>query len=202
MISTSSSVQNEDGTNLLGSQYLQQANNTCTTLNYTLLSQSNFVDIWLHTEGSSCSKFGDLGTLCISVFINQACPPGFNISKSQKSCVCEQRLAKYTNTCIITIGLGRITCASGRQFWVGYDSQSDKLILHPLCPFEYCASQTVVFPLSNTDLQCTHNRTGLLCGACKKGYSLRKNPVSVFAMLIFLSYNNPTHNDRYAYHLP
>ena len=87
VISTLSSVQNEDGTNLLGSQYLQQANNTCTTLNYTLLSQSNFVDIWLHTEGSSCSKFGDLGTLCISVFINQTCPPGFNISKSQKSCV-------------------------------------------------------------------------------------------------------------------
>ena len=172
VISTLNSIQNPDGTNLLGYQYLQQANNTCTKLNYTLLSLSSFVDIWLHAEGSSCSKFGDLGTLCISVFINQICPPGFNISGSQKSCVCEPRLAHYTNTCIITNGLGRITRDSGRQFWVGYDSQSSELILHPLCPFDYCASQTVAFPLNNTDLQCAHNRTGLLCGACKKGYSL------------------------------
>ena len=46
------------------------------------------------------------------------------------------------------------------------------LILHPRCPFDYCVSHTVDFPLDNTDLQCAYNRSGLLCGACKKGYSL------------------------------
>ena len=55
---------------------------------------------------------------------------------------------------------------------MGYDSQSDELILHPQCPFDYCVSDTVVFPLNNTDTQCANNRSGLLCGKCKKSYSL------------------------------
>ena len=175
VISSFDKIQNPEGTDskLLGSQYLQQANNTCTKLNYTLFSLSHmFVSILLHAESSPCSKFDDIHPLPIIVFLNQTCPPGFNISELQKSCVCEPRLAHYTNTCIITNSLGYITRDSGRQFWVGYDSQSSELILHPLCPFGYCVSQTVIFPLNNTDLQCAHNRTGLLCGACKKGYSL------------------------------
>ena len=72
----------------------------------------------------------------------------------------------------ITNGLGKITREPQNQFWVGYDNQSNKLILHPFCPFDYRVSKTVVFPLNDTDSQCAYNRSGLLCGACKKGYSL------------------------------
>ena len=46
------------------------------------------------------------------------------------------------------------------------------LILHQLCPFDYCTSERVDFPLNNTEGQCAHNRSGLLCGACKTNYSL------------------------------
>ena len=67
--------------------------------------------------------------------------------------------------------LGQITRNSHQQVWVGYDNQSDELILHPLCPIDYCVSYKVVFPLTNTDIQCALNRSGLLCGTCK-GYSL------------------------------
>ena len=104
--------------------------------------------------------------------INKTCPPGFNLSESASSCVCEQRLSKYTNLCNITKGLGQITRESQDQFWVGYDNQSRELILHPFCPFNYHVSKTVVFPLNDTDLQCAYNRSGLLCGACKTGFSL------------------------------
>lgn len=85
--------------------------------------------------------------------------------------MCEQRLEEYTSRCNITDGLGRITRDSHDQFWVGYD-QSHGLILHPHCPLDYCVSHTVEFPLNNTDLQCAYQRTGHLCGACKRGYSL------------------------------
>ena len=110
--------------------------------------------------------------LIIRVNVTQTCPPGFNISMSEKSCVCEPRLARYTQKCNITNRFGYITRDSGRQFWVGFDNQSDGLILHPYCPFDYCVNETVVFPLNNTDIQCAYNRSGLLCGACKSGYSL------------------------------
>ena len=158
------------------SQRLQQANNMCTKLNYTVLSLSRAVILGLHAEGSPCSFFGGIYmyTLTIYVKLKPTCPPGFNISMSTKSCVCEPRLAHYTgeHKCSITNGIGQITRDSHQQFWVGYDNQSDGLILHPLCPFDYCVSHKVVITLDNMDIQCAYNRSGLLCGRCKEGYSL------------------------------
>ena len=157
---------------LLDSQYLQKANNTCTKLNYTVFSLSDYVVIDLHAEGSWCSKFDYQYEPYIEVNVILTCPPGFNLSKSARSCVCEPRLANYTHQCNITNGVGRIARDSGLHFWVGYDNQSHGLILHPLCPFDYCVSQTVAFSLNTTNIQCAYNRSGLLCGRCKKGYSL------------------------------
>ena len=157
------------GANLLDSQYLQQAYDTCTELHYTVFSLSKKVFIKLQAEGSPCSN---VVHTVLSVNLNQTCPPGFKISKQKKSCVCEPRLANYTNQCTITNGVGRITRDSDEQFWIGYDDRSRGLILHPHCPFDYCVSHRVVFPLNNTDMQCAPNRSGLLCGRCKEGYSL------------------------------
>ena len=156
---------------LADSQHLQKTKNTCTKLKYTIFSSSQFVHMRLYAENSPCLSYSGY-TLHISVKLNQTCPPGFNISKSKQSCVCEPRLQRYTNSCTITNGLGLITRDSSQQFWVGYDNQPDELILHPHCPFDYCVNDTVVFPLNNTDVQCGNNRSGLLCGKCKESYSL------------------------------
>ena len=159
-------------------QYLQQANNTCTQLNYTVFSLSKSVVIELQAEGNPCSKFDNAYTMqysfLIEVALDQTCPTGLNISKSARACVCEPRLTKYTGThqCTIANAVGLIRRDSGQQFWVGYDHQSDGLILHPHCPFDYCVTYTVVFSLSNADSQCAYDRSELLCGACKKNYSL------------------------------
>ena len=147
--------------NLLHYQYLQQTNNTCTKLNYNVFSLSQEVTITLHPEGSSSCPKHDGASLDISVNINQTCPPGFNISESERSCVCEPRLAQYTKQCNITNGLGHITRDSSQHFWVGYDHLSHGLILHPYCPFDYCVRNTKAFPLNNTDIQCEYNRSGL-----------------------------------------
>ena len=174
VISTINS-QDESQGHLRDSQQLQQANKICTELNYNILSLSQHVDIGLHAEGSPCSVLGGTNTLDILVNFNQTCPPGFNISVNEKSCVCESRLAQYTNSCTITSGVGRIARESGQQFWVGYDGQSqsdDKLILSPHCPFDYCVNHDIIFPLNENDLQCANSRSGLLCGACREGYSL------------------------------
>ena len=132
---------------------------------------SQEVNIQLHPEGSPCSNC-NRQTLNISVKLYQTCPPGFNISELDRSCVCEPRLAQYTYQCNITNGLGQIKRDSNQKFWVGYDNLSDELILNPHCPFDYCVNDEKVFPLNNTDRQCAYSRSGLLCGRCKKGYSL------------------------------
>ena len=103
------------------SQNLQQANNTCTKLTYTVLSLSQHVVIELNPVDSPCSVFGDTNTsLSVSVHLLQNCPPGVSISKSENSCVCEPRLAHYTNSCTITNSIRRITRKLGQLFWIGY----------------------------------------------------------------------------------
>jgi len=155
--------------NLFPLQYAQlTSNTTCTILNYTVFALFS-IYLQLHTDGP-CSEFGN--QLNLRLDVNETCPPGFNLSVNERSCVCNKRLTKYTNHCNITNGLGRITRYPLDRFWVGDDSETVALILHPHCPFDYCVSHTVEFPLNNTNLQCAYNRSGHLCGACKKGYSL------------------------------
>jgi len=155
--------------NLHPLQYVQATFNTCTILNYTVFSLLDKVHLELYADGP-CSTFSN--ELDLKLDVNQTCPPGFNLSDIKQSCVCNQRLAKYTNSCDITSRLGQITRNSYNKFWVGYENEPHVLILHPHCPLDYCVSHRVDFPLNNTDLQCAYNRSGLLCGACKKGYSL------------------------------
>ena len=162
---TSGTSTDTDAT-LLSPQYTQQVNNTCTTLNYTIFSLPDSVTLNLYADGP-CSMLGY--PLNIGLTINQTCPPGFIISELERACTCEQRLQRFTNSCNITSE--KITRESDQQFWVGYN-QSNGLILHPHCPFDYCVTKTVNFSLNDTNIQCAHNRTDLLCGACKEGYSL------------------------------
>ena len=104
------------------SQHLQQSNNTCTKLNYTVFSLSQDVEIDLHADDNLCSVVFetnplyisgviDTNTLYISVSLYQTCPPAFSLSVSEKSCDCEPRLAHYTgeHKCIIANGVGNIT---------------------------------------------------------------------------------------------
>ena len=153
---------------LASSQYIQQTTKMCTTLNYTVFSQED-VSLELYPEGP-CSTVS--AKLLLKLSTRQSCPPGFSVDSNSMSCVCDQALQKYTNRCNITNGLGQITRESDDTFWVGYDNQSHRLILHPQCPFDNCVSYAVSFPLNNTDVQCAYNRSGLLCGACKNKYSL------------------------------
>ena len=152
-------------------QYIQEAKKICTTFNYTVFSRPNVWSplIYLYANGP-CSTFSN--KLKLDVTLKQNCPPGFDISISARACVCEPRLERYTNNCTITNGIGKIHRDSTKHFWVGYDNQSDRLILHSLCPVDYCVSYSVDFPLNDTDIQCAHHRSGLLCGACKEGHSL------------------------------
>ena len=154
---------------LQDSQYFQKVNSNCTKLNYTVHSLSRYVGIVLRAQSTPC-----LNELWPTFFfrLNLTCPPGFNLSTPAKSCVCEPRLAKYEPQCNITNGTSQITRQSGQKFWVGYDNTSHELILHPHCPFDLCVNDTVVFSLNETDLQCAYDRSDILCGRCKEGYSL------------------------------
>ena len=154
----------EDEQSMLDSlQEAQSVNHTCTALQYTIYSKSSKETMTLTAEGP-CLELGE--PLIINVTLLQ-CPTGFTLSSSTKGCTCEKRLQKYASNCNIT---SRKIDRDG-DFWVGVDSDFEGTILHPHCPFDYCKSYPVSFALNETDLQCSYDRTGLLCGGCQPGLS-------------------------------
>ena len=145
-------------------QESQSVNQHCTKLFYTVpWSLTLEQQILLYVEGL-CSKEGNSLRVYLELL---PCPIGFNLSK-ERVCECEPRLQVYTNSCNIT---DRSVQHNG-DFWAGYSNESGGLILHPHCPFDYCRSGNVKFTFNETNKQCKHNRSGLLCGRCKQGLSL------------------------------
>ena len=143
------------------SQIVQPTTRACTTLSYAVDPKQK-VSLDLYTD-SSCSA------LVLNLNGTQSCPDSANNSML---CICDQAHTNYgIDRCNFTNGSVEITRESEDAFWVGYNL-SYGLIVHPYSPFDYCVSDRVTFTLNNTDLQCAHNRSGILCGSCKQGYSL------------------------------
>ena len=148
--------------------YVQvQVSSTCTDIRYTVFTALEQSYVKLYPQGP-CSNLENSLNLTVQV---SECPTGFVLSKLTKSCICADRLQKYTNNCNITSQM--IIRGINDDFWVGYHAPNKALVLHPHCPFDYCTSHAVSFTLINdTDLECEHNRSGLICGRCQPGLSL------------------------------
>lgn len=149
---------------LLPSQIMQETTINCANLSYTIKSNNSEDFTMTLAIAGICSTPGQKLTVQIALM---ECPDGFQLANEIKECTCESRLRKYTNTCNITDQ----TILRDKNFWVGYSKESG-LILHPYCLLDYCISTPVNFTLNETDKQCNNNRTGLLCGQCKPGFSL------------------------------
>ena len=145
-------------------QHAQSANNTCSFLYYTVFSRSSKETMTLIPDGP-CLNLSKSLEINISLL---PCPIGFALTNKTKGCLCEKRLKKLTENCNIT---SRKIDRNG-EFWVGVDFDMGGIILHPHCPFDYCRSHPLSFTMNESDLQCNYNRTGLLCGSCKSGFSL------------------------------
>ena len=155
-------------TTLAQFQATQETKQGCTELHYQFRTSvtNNSGMLVLYADGP-CSTDGKVLSISVQFL---PCPPGFSFNSSDGTCGCEPRLKTYATRCNVT---ERALTREG-DYWVGYNSHYQALILHPHCPFDYCkpATNQITFPLSNTDLQCENNRSGLLCGECKPGLSL------------------------------
>ena len=147
-------------------EYTQRVDSMCTNLRYTLLTaaQSTQEQVTLFAEGP-CQNDGR--SLVIEVDI-LPCPSGFQ--QSEQTCVCDRRFRGLTDVC--NIDNQTILRPRGSQFWVGYDSDSQEVILQPHCPFDYCSFDENSITVNNSDIQCNYNRTGKLCGGCSDTTSL------------------------------
>ena len=109
-----------------------------------------------------------LELLTLPVFINiefLKCPNGF--SHSATGCVCTSIFSALS--CDID------TQTVQRQHSVWIDASNTTARYSQYCPLLYCNSALVQVNLSQrdgADAQCVNHHSGVLCGACKMGYSL------------------------------
>ena len=142
-------------------------NATCTNVTFTLKTNPsmNTTRIYATLEWTVSDPLYNRLAKVIEVTI-ESCPIGFPLVND--TCVCRSELIRSSITCDINT---QMLTRHGNK-WIGYQNDSDCLIIYHHCPFDYCIDGTVHFKITSPHPQCLHNRSGLLCGQCSEGFSL------------------------------
>ena len=106
------------------------------------------------------------------------CYPGFEFNSSSnelyKKCICNAAFAAKYPT--IVCSPETVSFRVPNNLWLGPVNSTTKTLIAHTCLFDYCelGPKDNVTSL-NFDVQCKNgsNRTGLLCGQCKDGYSIQ-----------------------------
>ena len=159
-------------------QYKRKISNTCTNLTFNVYS-SNFSDSLVIYADGPCRDMGISRSTVEVVFNDCVCPVGFERSeRNQKfdcDCKCHHEIQNFVTKCNLTTQ----SFLRDHNFWIKHTNHNGHpgYLTYPNCPFDYChPSQPGKWinlnTLNGADDQCAPHRTGLLCGACKPGYSL------------------------------
>ena len=106
------------------------------------------------------------------------CPLGFALHKIDRNYVCQTSISPLGLSC----NLEAIKICRNRQQWVGVahehiditsSYEPPGVIVHQYCPFDYCRSDndSLLIRLEDQNKLCAFNRSGILCGSCKKNFS-------------------------------
>ena len=92
--------------------------------------------------------------------------------KKENSCEC---------VCLPSLKSIELSCRNGyvvrsKKQWVGVINTTSRhrvVIARKYCPFDYCKTDEnpLLISLKDPDKQCAFNRSGILCGGCKTGFS-------------------------------
>ena len=99
-----------------------------------------------------------------------SCPPGLVLSPTTGDCVCNNITSKLNGVSCNISWVPYPILRSGNS-WIALHKYNCTIV-HTGCPFDYCNTSLVKLSLTESDLQCNYNRSGILCGKCKPGLSL------------------------------
>ena len=142
-----------------------KANCTNVTFTLTINSSLNTTQVYATLNTSITEPFIDPYAKVLEVTI-ESCPNGYPFKNG--TCVCRTEL----NSDSITCDNKTLMITRDGDMWIGYENDSNCLIVYPHCPFDYCNKNSISFTLNNHRKQCLHNRSGILCGECSEGFSL------------------------------
>ena len=153
--------------------------NTCHTVTYNI-QHKNAKDCEIYVLGIiktppaesikviSNWKFTDVFHVKI-----RPCPLGFTLNKIAGICQCDLILSSCPVS-VTTCNINGQTILRPANSWIVGKTNNDDSHTYQVsqrCPLDYCLPHSSYLDLSNPDTQCQFDRTGLLCGKCKKGLS-------------------------------
>ena len=171
---------------------VQNGNRSCSNLTYRVSSSNPseimvltvedniykipeyFLTLWQQNSSQWRDTVGRLLVhhLTVPAYVHihlQSCPVGLELSEGD--CICSSCLTEYVESCSIdTMSITRKP-----PIWLSFINSSQEpnvYLIHKHCPFDYCMPGKFSFSLEDPDTQCSHSRSGILCGKCKPGYSL------------------------------
>ena len=161
-------TETEDGVSLSALQEFQTVPNTsCTDLLYTVFSNKSNASLTL-VASAWCNNRHMFPRKINITFMK--CPIGFVMASfPHSSCEC---VSSPSFSCNLDRGI----ITRHPPYWLGYDEKNlEKNIIYFHCPLDYCKTEAVNMSTSphslDQDVQCAHNRTGILCGGCHNGTS-------------------------------
>ena len=143
-------------------QIIQELTGPCQDLTYSVMTSAPSVQISLTAEYTPWTSPSYIN------LIIEDCPLGFALD-SQSKCECSQYMTSTIAGVTCDININAFTVPG--EVWIG-NTSSDILAIHPHCPFQYCLQSPHTLELHNQDSQCKFGRSGVLCGACRYGFSL------------------------------
>jgi hypothetical protein len=140
----------------------------CANLTYKLYSAYEHIHVYFKLYHDNPCQNLDYG-LSLHIFI-EPCPLGFELAENQQ-CECHKRFLKFTHKCSISKSTANFE-REKNNFWIS-QIDSDVLLIHEFrCPLDYCKDIPEDVSISDSSVQCDFNRTGIVCGQCRKNFSL------------------------------
>ena len=153
---------------------LQGTDSTCTPVSFPARS-CNYSDttaryeltlFYLSSNSSPSFTIGQSKYLQVKF---KKCPGGFDLNTTECRCDCHKEWEK------ITCSFEEMTLIRSRPAWLGL-LEDGSVVYQSECPYDYCRAEEVILRLTNgsfdQDLQCSPNRSGVLCGRCVDNFSL------------------------------
>ena len=157
--------------NLISSATTDHTSTSCTTLKYTVkLIDCIISNATITFKVSTSDNYNIRNNQPMSINVNLTilpCPLGLVVASGD--CVCNNDISHISGLSCNISWMPHPIQRSGNN-WISY--QDNCIIAYTGCPFDYCNTSSVKINLNQSDLQCNHNRSGILCGQCQPGLSL------------------------------
>lgn len=159
-------VTRSEGLNITILDSSQQTHPTCQLFAYQFKMKHNETGKFIVERGGSTYQLDGSSVIVNITFLE--CPLGLTVISGV--CLCND----VANTIVgiqCNVSWMPYPIKKSGSNWL-YADGDNCTVAHNYCPFDYCIISLVSVSLDEPDIQCTHNRSGILCGQCIEGYSL------------------------------